>query len=193
MDAKGSAVKITKVKAHCTPADVLHGIVSPEDFAGNAFADRFADDAAELAALPSAVLEAFDRLDELAWQVQARLTEVVCLGATREADKRDALLWKIKKAQRASEELANRAADLLSQPPPEPEFEPVAFISETHRLVAKRGIAWCFKCSSYATSRGRGVLKPCDNRKTPAGFKVLDRLRRGLIPTSKVQWPEPED
>ena len=53
-DSKSGKIRIVKVKAHCTHADVLNGAISWQDYAGNAYADAYADAAAEKASLPSA-------------------------------------------------------------------------------------------------------------------------------------------
>ena len=63
----------------------------------------------------------------------------------------------------------------------------------SHRLVAWRGITWCWSCGSYATLAGSiGELKGLANQcGTPNRGKrhVLARLRKGLPPRADMQWP----
>ena len=68
-------------------------------------------------------------------------------------------------------------------------------VHESHELRQKRGVIWCSRCGSYATRRGRALLRPClvgpGQKADKTGSEVLRRLALGLTPTSKVKrWPE---
>ena len=84
------------------------GIISWQDLAGNAFADIFADKAAEAAALPHHVAAEYDALDAMAWRIQSRIAAIICAAPTRSADAADAAKHKedkrkLKESQQADE------------------------------------------------------------------------------------------
>ena len=60
-------VAINKVKAHATDQDVLLERITPWHMAGNQWADTFAGEAAQRAAVPEHLLRQLDELDERAW------------------------------------------------------------------------------------------------------------------------------
>ena len=109
-DHKAGKVTVRKVKAHCKYQDVIDGVIHWKDFAGNAFADQIADQAAEAAKVPQSVTSAFAAIDAVAWRVQGRIAAIICVSFTKAADGRAS---KAHKAQRA----AARAEQLL-QPQP---------------------------------------------------------------------------
>ena len=202
---------VVKVKAHCNSNDI-DVIIRWQDFAGNAFADKLADLAADMAAVPSHLVSAFKAIDATCWKVQSRISSIIFAASNRDADDREARSHKIDKASRQRETCAMEAEDLLGSerrceelgipPPPEP-FDSELPLPEpgilklggprakavhvSHRLAFKRGIVWCTKCGGHGTTRGRKLLKPCVNL-TATGIEVLRRVRRGLTPHNSVDW-----
>ena len=204
-DLKGGRVKVSKVKAHCDATDVLNGIVTWQDLAGNSFADTLAEEAAEAHQVPYAVTSAFDVLDAIAWKVQSRLAEIICAAPTRNADERAAKEHKKNKAEaeqarlRQIEEEALRLllADEVAAETPEPAPPPPPprvgesrsrNIHPSHRLRKKRGIFWCAKCGGYGQVRGRKLAEPCRQYANETGKEVLRRLANGLTPHRSVGW-----
>ena len=201
VDAKAGNLRVTKVKAHCNEQDVLNGVISPEDYAGNSFADACADSAADQSALPQALLSSFDVIDGAARQVQRRITAIICSGPTKDADDKEASSYKkSKRAEAERLQLAlqeQRADDALPPPPPDPPpqvrlgGDRSSGLHRTHRLVCQRGLWWCTTCGCFASARGRGLLMPCLYRATLAGRRALDRLANGQTPDNSVDWPLP--
>ena len=63
-----------------------------------------------------------------------------------------------------------------------------ALLHGTHRLAWHRGVFWCWRCGQYATTAPRDLAKPCRPGRR-AGKDYLRRLRKGLPPKDKMQWP----
>ena len=194
-DAKAIKKEVTviKVKSHGSCEDVTSGAIPWRHYVGNAYADILANEGAERAAVPYAVVAEVKSLDALAWAIQSRLVEIVCAGTTRDADRRDAASYKAAK---------KAAADNTADPDPiphvaEPDLEDALGVPEiptrlglarssnihmSHRVNDGDGFIWCERCGSFATSRGRNLLVECLGFPTATGRKNLDRIRRGLPP-----------
>ena len=198
-------VNVSKVKSHSSDDQLITGFISWEDMVGNSYADKLANEGAARAALPAAVLLEYDSTDLLANQVQGRLTAIVTAGTTRERDRVDAISHRQKRraAEAAAEaqqeeDHAQEEADLLERQLG-PRQVPVKLgrggdkstnIHMSHRVTACRGLYWCTTCGSYASSRGRGLLKPCLGFKTLTGKACMERVARGLTPHWSVKFDD---
>ena len=199
-------IRVSKVKAHAKYEDVRYGRISLNEFAGNTYADKFANQGAAKVQLSPNVLTAFDIVDAVAWKVQSRLVAMICAAPTREADKAEAVLMKAAKAEMrampAESSPSSQEAGVmpLVPVPTAPAGNGIlrlgggrsSTLHQTHSLADKRGVVWCWRCGKYATSRGRALLKRCSGAPNATGKQVLARIRRNLTPNSSVEWGEPE-
>ena len=200
-------VRISKVKAHATQEDLDRGVVSWDWYAGNAMADKLAVEGASRAALPAAIIMEFQATDSMAWQVQSRLTAIICEGPTREKDHADAIAHKAER-RRLAFMLAEQNPENPDVGPQDLELDPAEQLEQdlgppeiperlggsksqplhlSHSLEHKRGIIWCSVCGAYAVTRGRKLLKECRGR-SRFGDVALDRIRKGLTPHNSVSW-----
>ena len=62
-------------------------------------------------------------------------------------------------------------------------------VHETHRTTLIKGLLFCWGCGGFSVNKVRALAKPCAPLKCKRAR--LTRVRRGLPPTSSVQWPEP--
>ena len=196
-------VIVVKVKSHGTDDQLITGFVNWEDFAGNSYADNLANEGAARAALPAATLLEYDSTDLLAKQVQGRLVAIICAGTTRDRDRKDAISHRQKRRAAAmamsSHEAQDHAQAQLDEmerqlgPRQVPERlggQKSTEIHMSHRVTACRGLYWCTDCGCFASSRGRGLLKPCMGWKTLAGKACMDRVSRGLTPHWSVKFDD---
>ena len=166
-------------------------------------ADKLAGEGAERASLPYATLAEYDSTDELAWQVQRRLIAIVTAGTTKEQDRKDALAHRKKRRELAKQKALLEQAGPEEEPQVDLEFAlgareiPVRFggskstdIHISHKMETNRGLFWCTKCGSFASTRGRGLLHQCLGFPTETGRVVLDRTRRGLTPHYSVKFDD---
>ena len=198
-------VNVVKVKAHCTIEDVRNGIIQWEHYIGNSYADVLAGEGASRGQVSQVIVDEIASLDTMAWRIQDRLVAIVCAGTTKERDKHDAIEHRRTKAaqaaraqedpedcqpceeQQAQEQLAQLEADL--GPPEVPSRlggERSSQLHISHTLRAGDGFVFCERCGSYATSRGRALLKECPGLPTLTGRAVLKRISRGLTPHHSV-------
>lgn len=70
-------VALIKVKAHCSAIDIWSGRILPWHFFGNHCADRLALRGAKMAAVPEHITKQIQDLDKPAWNVQARLLQIM--------------------------------------------------------------------------------------------------------------------
>ena len=67
-------------------------------------------------------------------------------------------------------------------------------IHGTHLIGQRRGLVWCWKCGTWSSGKKLQKLgAPCPRRPTTWGTKVLQRLRKGLTPEPKSEWPLSEE
>ena len=169
--------------------------------------------------MPANIATAFDVVDKLSWQIQARLAAIVCDAPTREAHTADAARAKAGKLARLELKALERAQEDITKPHREDtvvvesaQEEATAVAEErahaqmpvrlggsrcrplrtSHHLASHRGIVWCWKCGKYGTSRGRDLLKPCKGGASAAGKKALERIREGRTPHNSITWPQHE-
>ena len=196
-------VNVVKVKAHCTLEDVRNGVIQWEHYVGNSYADTLAGEGAARAQVPQAIVDEMSSLDAMAWRIQDRLVAIVCAGTTKEQDKRDGLEHRRTKAarahegpdecqpceeQQAQEQLAQFEEDL--GPPEVPNRlggERSSKLHISHTIRAGDGFVYCARCGSYATTRGRALLKDCPGLPKLTGRAVLKRIARGLTPRHSVR------
>ncbi len=209
-EAKDLQIRITKVKAHSSVDDVKLGQISLEDFAGNTYADKFANAGAEAVQIPDGKLTAYDNVDALTWKIQSRLAAIITAAPTKEANRAEVELMKAAKqelkaaraeATRMSSDAQNAGLEQLSDGPKKGERDPLTAlhlggqrsteVHPSHKLGHKRGIYWCWACGKYGTSRGRSLLKSCHGAANATGKAVLSRIRRGMTPHASVEWPVP--
>ena len=207
---KAGDVRVTKVKAHGNLEDLREGHVSFEDYAGNAYADRFAVEGAEKVQLPFAITGAVQAMDAMGWQVRERIVAMICASPTKAAHDKDAVLAKKakearKQQQQEDEEEAKRLAEFLaaSEPaapparPASPTPAPLRLgglrstpLHASHSLCQHRSFTWCWTCGKFATTRGRELFKPCKGGANAAGAEVIRRVKAGKTPHSKLDWPD---
>jgi len=65
----------------------------------------------------------------------------------------------------------------------------------SHRLGYNRGIAFCWRCGSWTSGEHpRAIVNRCNEAPTSgAGHDALARLRKGLTPKPRQQWPLPPE
>ena len=74
-EREGYEVRIEKVKAHGELCHIYMGILTMEQFKGNALADAFAKEAAKLEEATREEIKRVQGVDNLAWKVQSRIME----------------------------------------------------------------------------------------------------------------------
>ena len=59
----------------------------------------------------------------------------------------------------------------------------------SHKLFYRRGIFFCVRCAAYGIVRGIALLRPCSGHLNKAGRYALDRVKAGLPPWPRHEWP----
>ena len=81
----------------------------------------------------------------------------------------------------------------LPQPPPAGAAPTPAFgrgtIDKSHRTTIIKGVLFCWGCGAYAVKRVSTLSKPCVP--TEVTQQRRNRVRQGLTPIPRMQWPEP--
>ena len=139
----------------------------------------------------------------MAWQVQGRLVAIITAGTTRAKDRVDAISHRQKRkaaavaraAQESQEQSQAQLDDLERQLGPREVplrlgGDKSTEIHISHQVTACRGLFWCSICGAYASSRGRGLLKPCLGFKTMTGKACMERVARGLTPHWSVKFDD---